>query len=119
MRIPSQRALEVAFPGKGKVLRRLLTSKSAVLAHPAAVARLAECYHPPGLGDLRMHAIDAELETCGVEFIPAGHNFKSPAIDYCNTGDTYDTTILRVHDRNPVRYVIGCWGDFVERGNYD
>jgi hypothetical protein len=63
----------------------------------------------------RMQAIDKILGTHGVEYTPAGHNSKSPAIEYCNAGDTYATTILKVRGN----YRIGCWGDIVERGHYD
>lgn len=52
---------------------------------------------------------------CGVEHIPRGNNAKSPAIDYVNCGDTYTTTLMYVHGRG---YVVGCWGDIVERGDY-
>jgi hypothetical protein len=56
--------------------------------------------------------------TCGneVETIPHGHNAKSPTIHYVNTGDTYRTTLMYVCGRG---YVVGAWGDIVERGNYD
>lgn len=63
----------------------------------------------------RLQQIDTILRTFGVEYIPAGHNAKSPAIYYCNTGDTYDTTVLKVRGR----FRVGCWGDIVERGKYD
>lgn len=63
----------------------------------------------------RLRAIDKVLKTYGVEHIEHGHNTKSPAIDYCNTGDTYDTTVLKVNGR----FRVGSWGDIVERGNYD
>lgn len=53
---------------------------------------------------------------CGTESIPKGHNAKSPAIDYVNCGDPYITTLMFVVGRG---YVVGCWGDIVERGNYD
>lgn len=63
----------------------------------------------------RMERIDEILGTFGVEYIPAGRNAKSPAFHYCNAGDTYATTILEVNGR----FRIGCWGDIVERGNYE
>ena len=66
-------------------------------------------------GETRMERIDTILHTCGVEYIPAGRNLKSPAIYYCNGGDTYDTTILKVNGQ----FRVGCWGDIVERGNYE
>ena len=112
--VPSLKTLETAFPGKGKTLRRLLTSETAVREHPAAIARDRAAYHPHALSTLRLEALNAVLETYGVEFIPAGHDAKSPAIEYCNAGDSYAVTILRVNGR----YRVGCWADFVERGNY-
>jgi hypothetical protein len=63
----------------------------------------------------RMDAIDTILGTHGVERIDRGHNAKSPTIVYCNAGDTYDTTVLKVNGR----FRVGCWGDIVERGQYD
>lgn len=51
----------------------------------------------------------------GGEYIPRGHNQKSPPIAYVNTGDTYGTTFIWT----PGSIFIGNWGDIVERGNYD
>jgi hypothetical protein len=52
---------------------------------------------------------------CGVEYISRGHNAKSPSIEYVNHGDPYKVTLMWTRGR----YVVGCWGDIVERGNYD
>lgn len=65
--------------------------------------------------ETRLQRIDRILGTFGVEYIPAGRNAKSPAIYYCNAGDTYTTTVLKVNGR----FIVGCWGDIVERGNYE
>jgi len=65
--------------------------------------------------DRAMNIIDGFLGTYGVEYIPRGHNQKSPSITYCNTGETYDRTILYARGQ----FRIGSWGDIVERGNYD
>ena len=65
--------------------------------------------------DDRMERINKVLGTCGVEAIPKGRDERSPEIVYCNTGDTYGTTILYVNGR----FRIGNWGSFVENGNYD
>jgi len=59
-------------------------------------------------------AINAVLNGCGVERIEPGNNNRSPAIDYVNMGDTYDTTVMIVRGR----FRVGCWGDIVDRGNY-
>lgn len=78
-------------------------------------AQICTYYHDGACRPSRMRAIDRILRTCGVEYIPKGHNRRSPAIYYCNTGDTYDTTIMKINGR----FRVGCWGDIVERGNYD
>lgn len=65
-------------------------------------------------GESRMERIDDVLGTYGVEYIPRGHNLKSPAIHYCNKGGTYHWTVLKVNGM----FRVGCWGDIVERGNY-
>ncbi len=110
---PSTKVLEAAFPTKGKVLRRLLTSADAVRQHPAAIARDRECYNPPTLADLRMTALSAELEMYGVEYVQG--RGSSMSFEYLNAGDTYNTTIIRFRDG---RYRVGDWGTIVERGNY-
>jgi hypothetical protein len=110
---PSLKTLEAAFPGKGKTLRRLLTNAQAVREHPAAIARERECYSRPSLSDLRLHALNAELGTFGVEY--AEGRGSSVSFDYLNTGDSYGTTVIRFMDG---RYRVGDWGTIVERGNY-
>lgn len=103
MRYPSVRAINRAF---GQRLRR---------GDATAIRRIMQ--GRPGRVDglTRLQRIDKILGTSGVEYIPAGHNSKSPAFYYCNAGDTYATTIMKVNGR----FRIGCWGDIVERGNYD
>lgn len=73
------------------------------------------CYHP-------MDFQTAKLSMCsehigrghGVEYIERGRGNKSPAIEYVNTGDSYNVTLMAVRGS----YRVGCWGDIVERGNY-
>jgi hypothetical protein len=54
-----------------------------------------------------------DIGTFGVEHIRAGHNRRSPAVEYLNSGDTYDLTLLHINGR----FSVGCWGDIVERGS--
>jgi len=110
---PSLKTLEIAFPTKGKTLRRLLTNEQAVREHPAAMALERQCYNPPTLAHLRMTALNAELECFGVEYVQGQGSSRS--FEYCNTGDSYGTTIIRFVDG---RYRVGDWGTIVERGNY-
>lgn len=62
-----------------------------------------------------LNAISSALNLFGVESIPRGHNAHSPAIEYVNTGETYQPTVLWINGR----FSIGDWGSIVERGNYD
>ena len=116
MNLPSIKTLDRAFPGKGRELRKLLESPAAVRAHPAAVRRDRECYNPPALHDLRLHALNDVAECYGVEYVAPGNNARSPGFEYLNTGDTYAATIIRL---NSGRYIVSSWGDIVERGHYD
>ena len=114
--IPSTKALDRAFPGKGRAMRALLSSADAVYAHPATLALQRECYHAPTLAHCRMVALDAVAETYGIEHVRQGHNARSPAFDYLNTGETYALTLVRYSDG---RYRVASFGGIVERGRYD
>jgi hypothetical protein len=68
----------------------------------------------------RMEKINTLLETCGTEAIRGewqnGYWCDIVAV-YCNTGDTYDTTVLQVRgdtSQSASRFMITSWGDFVE-----
>lgn len=97
---PSIKTLKAAFP---KLSPEEVKSIRRAMAPGAHVGRHA------------MRVIDEILGTHGVEYIPAGHNAKSPGINYCNTGDSYGTTVLLVRGK----FRVGSWADIVERGNYD
>lgn len=85
--------------------RRLLASGEYAYCHPSFLVRDTL---------LAVEAAFPDLGTFGVEGIEAGKGSRSPAIDYLNTGDSYELTLLHVRGR----YRVGCWGDYVERGNY-
>ncbi len=116
MNKPSVKTLEQAFPGKGKTLRNLLVNADAVRQHPAAIALDRQCYNPPGLSYMRLTALNAELETFGIEYAKGKGTRRTPSFEYLNTGETYATTIIRFANG---RYIVSSWGDIVERGNYD
>lgn len=113
-RLPSIRTLDRTFPGHGRALRRLLEDDRAVREHPAAIARRRECLHPPSLLDQRLHALNAEAETHGVEYIAHRDDSWREALglEYLNTGDTYTPTLLFDHLRGSWR--VCSWGDVVE-----
>lgn len=103
--------------GTAKAIRDILECKTveAVCEINAAASRMFEaCYFRPSLQSVKLEAINDLMEGCGVEYIPDGSNKQSPAIEYVNVGDTYSATIMRTRGR----YVVGCWGDIVERGCY-
>lgn len=103
--------------GNAEAIRSILECKTveAVCELSGAASRMfGACYHRPSLQSVKLEAINDLMEGCGVECIPAGSNKRSPAIEYVNVGDTYMDTIMWTRGR----YVVGCWGDIVERGNY-
>jgi hypothetical protein len=120
MNYPSIKAIKAAFPnlpeGRAELIRGIIEGKLSPVEHSSATEQWVEqCYNRPSNHELKMSAINDLLEMFGVEYMPEGKNAKSPAFEYCNAGDTYATTVIFINGR----YVIGCWGDIVERGNYD
>ena len=132
-RLPSVKTLATIAHERAKELRAVLeiskrSELEALLERPATdggefsslypVTRAwyRSCLHPMAFGTAKLSIASEIIGACGVEYIPAGHNKRSPAIEYCNTGDTYGATLMYVSGRG---YVVGCWGDIVERGKYD
>jgi len=103
-------------PDKAKELRELLERKRKTRDYASVQSWESHCYNPPTYLERMMRAANEIIGGYGVEYIPKGNNAKSPAIEYVNLGDTYDTTLLLI-DGDKIR--VGCWGDIVERGNYD
>lgn len=120
--VPSIRTLETIAPDRATA-RRLRVILGADLTNdllPEETRRwLAVCYHRPTVQELRLHAANVLLGTHGVEHVPAGRGRRSPAFDYCNTGDAYAPTLIRYADGRRRRYVVASWGDLVERGQYE
>ena len=103
--------------GTAEAIRAILECKNveAVCELSAAASRMfGACYYRPALQTVKLEAINDLMDAHGVEFIPAGSNKRSPAIEYINLGETYRDTVLWTRGR----YIVGCWGDIVERGNY-
>ena len=76
-----------------------------------ARAYVSSCYHRPPLYLVKLYAADEILHTYGVE----GWAEKSIAMDYCNTGDTYASTLCFVGKRGERRFRVTSWGDVAER----
>lgn len=105
------------FPAQAdSILAIIRGNRAHTLTYASAAHRDRESYHPHDTYMLKLEALNEVLDTCGVEYVEAGRGRRSPAFEYLNMGDTYDTTVLYF----PVRRVwrIGSWGDQVEQGRY-
>ena len=121
MRIPTLGRLIEAFGvDKGTTVYALLKGTTDYKVHPAVVKWAEQCYHDPrdssnAKAECLMVAIDAELETYGVEAIRGRYvdrYHQDVQATYCNTGDTYATTIL--YDCEDDRMLITAYGDWIE-----
>jgi hypothetical protein len=122
-----QSAIDLASNGRKRLQKtsetRYVYLNRARRACHDAMARLAEsgeythCHRSFLIRDtlLVVEQWFPDLGTFGVESIYQGSNQRSPAIDYLNTGDGYEPTIMYVRGR----FRIGCWADIVERGSYN
>lgn len=54
--------------------------------------------------------IDKVLRTFGVEYL-GQHKRNGEHVYYCNTGDTYTSTVMF----SGLRMFVACWGDLVEK----
>jgi hypothetical protein len=72
-----------------------------------ASKRDAESYHPHDWQTLVMEAADEILGTCGVEGWAV--NMRE-GVEYCNTGDPYDTTLCCVRGK----FKVTNWASLVQ-----
>ena len=124
MNLPSTKTIKARIErpyrlpdGTAEAIRAILECKTieAVCEINGAASRMfGACYYRPALQTVKLEAINDLMDAHGVEFIPAGGNKRSPSIEYINVGETYRDTVLWTRGR----YIVGCWGDIVERGSY-
>ena len=113
---------------QAKLIKQLCAARDSAekLAHiienhcPDTAAYAGGCHRSPYHSQmwrttLVLHAIDCILGTHGVEALdPDGvYCVHPPAYEYCNTGDTYATTLI--YKRETDRLFVGCWGAIAER----
>lgn len=132
MRTPSVKSLLAAFrdlDSKGANLIRKLAKAcddsdalSALIAtHCLATFQYARSCHGDPFAThmwrvtLVLHAIDTILGTHGVECLGEGEhrNGYAPPYEYCNTGDSYATTLI--YKRATDNLYIGSWATIAER----
>ena len=95
-------------------IKKLCQIKDVTVADAKEIRAIMQWPVASKFEETRMDLIDRVLRTHGVEFIQGNGTEGSPDILYCNAGDTYAITVLKVRGR----FIVGCWGDIVERGNY-
>lgn len=107
--------LKDVTPEMAKQIRAIwcyLSREELLAQHERAASYARQCHNEPSTIHLRRIAIDALIDTCGVEYLGKTRRSDDP-VYYCNAGDTYATTIIfsGPHLR------VGCWGDLIERGS--
>jgi hypothetical protein len=123
--LPSVKTLRTIAYERAKELRQVLelTERSKLEEllktdlYPVTRDWYRQCYHPMSFQTAKL-SIASEIipATYGVEYQSAGKGKQSPAFEYCNAGDSYRATLMYVSGRG---YKVMCWGDLVERGNYE
>lgn len=102
----------------GKVLLEDLYRENPV----AACRRALRLTHGLSEGE-RIEVCDILLNTSGVEAINGEWQngyWGNVVATYCNTGDTYNTTILCVRGEcrfDPSSFIVTSWGDWVEKNS--
>jgi hypothetical protein len=118
MRAPTVQRLQDTLgidADKADTIRALIRGE----VHPGAVwggdaGYLRSCYHKPHMADRVLHAIDAILDTCGIEGWANPDDGGRSGVSYCNTGEAYAPTVYLITDWRGRRFGIGSWGDLVE-----
>jgi len=108
MRTPSVNTLSAVFTNPKEAKRILQLSHAELRKLPAAMARIAECYHFPKWYDIRLTCLDA-IEP-GLYGIESCETTTGEYADYLNTGDTYAPTLIYWRGAYRVQSV----GDFIE-----
>ena len=105
---------QTATPANVELAVAILRGKADPCTVPAAERYRLQCYNEPDRHTLVMIALDDLAGTHGVEHIGPVERWRGPPLEYLNTGDTYDETLLWFRDHaNPWR--MGSWDDYAER----
>jgi hypothetical protein len=118
-RIAQELNINPEIAGKVRAIVRGELDREQLYALSPRVEELSEllCYHRPSLTNVMLEVINDLIDGFGVEVIEKpnanGDGRYSDYIEYINTGDSYNATVLR----DGGRYWIGTFGDIVERFN--
>lgn len=84
---------------------------------PMTIVATEQWYNMPSKIELKMSAINTILECHGTEAIWInGHSSSAyPDFEYCNVGDTYDTTVG--YDYIKGKFVVTSYGRWIERND--
>lgn len=115
---PSIKTLEAAFPGHGKMLRKIIdaeaiTAKGVDMTGllPETARWVRSCFNYPNEVEIQLHAASELLEAHGVEAI-FGDRITRPDFEYVNMGDTYATTLAYDHTKD--RFMVTTVGGWIE-----
>jgi hypothetical protein len=92
-----------------RIIRGILDGDVDPMAIKDVQTWVNKCYNLPSRGEMKMEAFNTLMGGYGVEgFGDFGGN---DSVDYVNTGDTYNPTIVLYNGR----YFFETWGDRVEK----
>jgi len=77
---------------------------------PDDAEKIRKAWRTIGNRQAAREAIDAILRTYGVEYL-GQHKRTREHVYYCNSGESYATTVLF----SGLRMHVGCWADLVEK----
>ena len=115
MNFPSIKTLETATMDKSKAkeLRELLKGERKTRDYKSVQQLESQCFNSPDHVYRLMTACNEIMEGFGLEVVSKDGN---AVYEYVNLGDTYTTTLIRHIPSG--RYIVGSWGDIVEKGEY-
>lgn len=112
MKIPElERLIDALGEDAGTRIYELFKGETDPMDYSDVSAWVGGCYNPPPRIEQLMCAANQIIEGHGCEAI-FGVGAIWPDVEYVNTGDTYNTTLLFDYLEN--RLMITTWGDWIE-----
>jgi hypothetical protein len=99
-----------------KRIRELIDKTISPLTSEAVQKWIRQCYNRPSDNELIMCAIDETLNTFGVEAIEGewiDHYHQNIQAVYCNTGDTYSSTVFLCYKHE--KFLIMSYYDYYKK----